>query len=53
MSIVPVNPDDTVRSLANRVFAEECVAYPEAIALYARGKLAHVGGKVSIQEEKD
>lgn len=51
--IVPVNPNDTVRSLANRVFAEECVAYPEAIGLYARGKLAHVGGKVSIQEEKD
>jgi len=48
--IVPVNPDDTVRSLADRVFAEECMAYPEAIRLYAEGKLEHVGSRVRIQE---
>lgn len=28
---VPVLPDDNVATLAARVFAEECVAYPEAI----------------------
>ncbi len=28
----PVEPGDTAQSLAARVFAEECVAYPEAIA---------------------
>jgi phosphoribosylglycinamide formyltransferase 1 len=28
---VPVLPDDTADSLADRVFAAECVAYPEAI----------------------
>jgi formyltetrahydrofolate-dependent phosphoribosylglycinamide formyltransferase len=28
---VPVRPGDTVESLAARVFAEECIAYPEAV----------------------
>jgi len=28
----PVEPNDTVQTLAKRVFAEECLAYPEAIA---------------------
>lgn len=31
---VPVLPDDTVESLAARVFAAECEAYPEAIAIW-------------------
>lgn len=33
---VPVLPGDDVRSLAARVFAAECAAYPEAIRLWAR-----------------
>ena len=31
---VPVLPDDTVKSLAARVFAAECEAYPAAIAMH-------------------
>jgi phosphoribosylglycinamide formyltransferase 1 len=34
---VPVMAGDTAESLAARVFAEECVAYPEAIRRYLRG----------------
>ncbi|MFL5330587.1 MAG: phosphoribosylglycinamide formyltransferase [Gemmataceae bacterium] len=33
---VPVLPGDTVHSLADRVFAAECEAYPEAIRLWAQ-----------------
>ncbi len=33
---VPVRPDDTPASLAERVFAVECATFPEAIADYAR-----------------
>lgn len=33
---VPVLPDDTVESLARRVFAEELIAYPEAIRRLAQ-----------------
>jgi phosphoribosylglycinamide formyltransferase-1 len=36
---VPVLPDDTPDSLADRVFAAECEAYPEAVRLFAAGKL--------------
>ena len=36
---VPVRDDDTAESLAARVFEQECKAYPEAIRLYAAGKL--------------
>ncbi|MFK7961357.1 MAG: phosphoribosylglycinamide formyltransferase [Phycisphaerales bacterium] len=33
----PVRPDDDVATLAARVFAEEAIAYPEAIGQFARG----------------
>src|SRR5436309_8617005 len=36
---VPVLDDDTVETLAARVFQEECKALPEAISLYAEGRL--------------
>ena len=45
---VPVLDDDTPRSLAARVFQEECEAYPEAIRLFAAGKLKIDGRKVRI-----
>ncbi len=35
---VPVLPGDTPDTLAERVFAEECIAYPEAIIRVATGK---------------
>ena len=36
---VPVSPDDTPDALAARVFEQECIAYPEAIRLFAEGRL--------------
>ena len=45
---VPVLDDDTPRSLAARVFQEECEAYPEAIRLFAAGRLKIEGRKVRI-----
>ncbi|MDQ7779421.1 MAG: phosphoribosylglycinamide formyltransferase [Planctomycetota bacterium] len=36
---VAVQPGDTPDTLAAKVFAEECVAYPEAITLFAQGKV--------------
>jgi phosphoribosylglycinamide formyltransferase-1 len=47
---VPVLDDDTPDSLAARVFAEECKAYPEAIRLFAGGRLRLEGRRVRISE---
>jgi folate-dependent phosphoribosylglycinamide formyltransferase PurN len=46
---VPVLPDDTVESLAARVFLAECEAYPEAIRLFAEDRLRIENGKVVIR----
>lgn len=46
---VAVRDDDTVETLATRVFAEECEAYPEAIRLFAAGQLRVEGRRVRIQ----
>lgn len=35
-----VKDDDTADTLAERVFREECIAYPQAIKLFAEGKIA-------------
>src|SRR5439155_4882712 len=37
--VVPVLDNDNPESLSRRVFAEECEAYPEAIQLFADGRL--------------
>ena len=34
-----VKNDDTPDTLAARVFEQECIAYPQAIQLFAEGKL--------------
>ncbi len=44
--VVPVLDDDTPESLAARVFAEECEAYPEAIRWFAEGRLVVEGRRV-------
>lgn len=49
---VPVLPGDTVTTLARRVFFEECRAYPEAIRLFAEGRLKLQGAKVEIAAEE-
>ena len=46
---VPVLDDDTVEILAERVFAQECEAYPEAIRLFAEGRLLIEGRRVRIR----
>jgi phosphoribosylglycinamide formyltransferase 1 len=49
---VPVYAEDTPDDLAARVFVEECIAYPEAIRLFAEGRLKVDGAKVAIDEPK-
>jgi len=46
---VPVLGNDTSDTLAARVFEAECEAYPEAIRLFAEGRLTIEEGKVSIR----
>jgi formyltetrahydrofolate-dependent phosphoribosylglycinamide formyltransferase len=46
--MVPVLGDDTPDSLAKRVFEQECEAYPEAIQLFAEGRLRIEGRRVRI-----
>jgi formyltetrahydrofolate-dependent phosphoribosylglycinamide formyltransferase len=45
---VPVYEDDTPDTLAQRVFKEECIAYPDAINLFAEGRLKIEGRRVKI-----
>jgi formyltetrahydrofolate-dependent phosphoribosylglycinamide formyltransferase len=51
-SAVPVDTDDTVETLAARVFAEECKLYPRAIQLYAEGRLRIEGRRVRIIDKE-
>ncbi|MEX0716266.1 MAG: phosphoribosylglycinamide formyltransferase [Planctomycetaceae bacterium] len=45
---VPVEDDDTPATLAARVFAAECEAYPEAVRLFAAGRLEIDGRRVRV-----
>lgn len=45
---VPVLEDDTVPTLAARVFAAECTLYPQAIQLFADNRLRVEGQRVRI-----
>ncbi|MFQ5965242.1 MAG: phosphoribosylglycinamide formyltransferase [Candidatus Scalinduaceae bacterium] len=45
---VPVHEDDTPDTLAQRVFKEECIAYTDAIRLFAEGRLRIEDRKVRI-----
>jgi formyltetrahydrofolate-dependent phosphoribosylglycinamide formyltransferase len=45
---VPVSAEDTPDDLAARVFEQECIAYPEAIRLFAEGRLRIEGRIVHI-----
>jgi len=48
---VPVFDADTADTVAARVFEQECLAYPEAIRLFAEGKLLVRDQRVCIREE--
>jgi formyltetrahydrofolate-dependent phosphoribosylglycinamide formyltransferase len=45
---VSVLDDDTPETLAARVFARECEAYPEAVRLFAAGRLRVEGRRVRV-----
>ncbi|HER43542.1 MAG TPA: phosphoribosylglycinamide formyltransferase [Candidatus Eisenbacteria bacterium] len=49
--VVPVMQDDTEESLSERILVEEHKAYPEAVRLYAGGKLKIEGRRVLISYE--
>ena len=46
----PVKEEDTPDSLAERVFEQECIAYPEAIKLFAEGKIRVENAVVKISD---
>src|SRR5262249_9248938 len=46
--MVPVQEDDDVETLAERVYRQECQAYPEAIKLFAEGRLELEGRRVRV-----
>ncbi|KJS15880.1 MAG: phosphoribosylglycinamide formyltransferase [Peptococcaceae bacterium BRH_c4b] len=47
-AVVPVLPEDTGDDLAARILEQEHIIYPEAVNLFARGRLEVVGRKVMI-----
>jgi phosphoribosylglycinamide formyltransferase-1 len=47
---VPVRPDDTEATLADRILVEEHRLYPEAVRLFALGRLEIRGRHVQIRE---
>jgi formyltetrahydrofolate-dependent phosphoribosylglycinamide formyltransferase len=49
---VHVHEGDTADTLAQRVFKEECLAYPDAINLFAEGRLKIEGSRVRILNPK-
>lgn len=44
----PVEEEDDAESLAQRVFALECDVFPEAIAMFAEGRLSLADDRVRI-----
>ena len=47
--VCPVQDEDTPESLAARVFEEEKIAYPDAIRLFANGRLQIDGRRVRVK----
>ncbi len=50
---VPVLPDDTPDTLAARVFEQECIAYPQAVRLFAEGRITLEGDSVTVVEDAE
>jgi phosphoribosylglycinamide formyltransferase-1 len=50
--IVPVSQDDTEDSLSARILKEEHRAYPEAVRLFAEGRLRIEGRRVLIEDHE-
>ena len=49
---VPVEPGDTEATLSARILVEEHRLYPEAVRLFAEGRLEIVGRRVRIKESR-
>lgn len=49
---VPVEPGDTEATLAARILVEEHRLYPQAVRLFAEGRLEIVGRRVRIKEPR-
>ena len=49
---VPVYSDDTVESVAERILAEEHRIYPEAVCLFAEGRIRIEGRRARIADEE-
>jgi formyltetrahydrofolate-dependent phosphoribosylglycinamide formyltransferase len=45
---IPIHEQDTPETLAHRLYYEECEAYPEAIRLFAQGRLRVEGRRVHV-----
>jgi phosphoribosylglycinamide formyltransferase-1 len=52
-AVVPVHPDDTEESLAERILREEHRIYPQAIQWFAEGRLKVVGRRVFLKDAKE
>jgi len=48
----PVQDDDTPDTLAERVFEQECLAYPEAIRFFAEGRLDVQENRVKVKSTR-
>ena len=51
--VLDVNHDDTPTTLAQRIFELECEAYPEAIQMFAQGRLKLDGRRVQVTSGPD
>jgi len=49
---VPVYSDDTVESVTDRILAEEHRIYPEAVCLFAEGRIRIDGRRIRIDDEE-
>ena len=49
---VPVHPDDTEESVSARILVEEHRLYPEAVRLFALGRLTLVGRRVRVEPDR-
>ena len=49
---VPVEPGDTEATLSARILVAEHRLYPEAVRLFAEGRLEIVGRRVRIKESR-
>jgi folate-dependent phosphoribosylglycinamide formyltransferase PurN len=47
-----VQDDDTPDTLAERVFEQECLAYPEAIRFFAEGRLDVQENRVKVKSTR-